>query len=443
MTFNELNLNNQLKNALADLGLTTPTPIQEKVFSVVMSGKDVCGIAQTGTGKTFAYLLPCLRQYVFTKEKNPQILIIVPTRELVVQVVEEAKKLSTYLSIRIAGVYGGVNFKPQAAEVAQGVDLLVATPGRVIDLFSSGVISSKAIKKLVIDEFDEMLNLGFRSQLIGIFDRLPAKRQNLLFSATISDEVEGMMEEFFNSPERVEATPVGTPLENITQLRYDVVNFYTKINLFLLLLEKDASMNKVLVFVSTKYLADHLFEELEGELGERVNVIHSNKSQLYRFDAVNHFKDNDNQVLIATDVIARGIDIESVSHVINFDLPETPQNYIHRIGRTGRADKRGIAISFVTEKEKERLEQIESLMNYSVEVHPTPAELEISDRQLAEEVPEVKMKIIKMKTDRDLSKGPAFHEKSEKNQKVNVRRDYEAEKKKKYGKSYEKRKRNK
>jgi ATP-dependent RNA helicase RhlE len=432
MTFKDLNLNNPLLNALEDLGLTIPTAIQEKVFSVVMSGKDVCGIAQTGTGKTFAYLLPCLRQFMFTKEKHPQIIVLVPTRELVVQVVEEAKKLTAYMSVRIVGIYGGVNFKPQAAEVSQGVDLLVATPGRIIDLLSAGVLSAKSIKKLVIDEFDEMLNLGFRPQLINIFDKLPEKRQNLLFSATLNDEVEGLMDTFFNHPERVEATPVGTPLDNISQTRFDVPNFYTKINLLKTLLDNDPSMNKVLVFVSTKHLADQLFAELESDFQDKVDVIHSNKTQLNRFEAVS--------VLIATDVIARGIDVASVSHVFNFDLPEIPQNYVHRIGRTGRADKRGVAISFVTEAEKERLKLIEALMNYQIETLPLPNDLEISTKQLPEEIPEVKMKIIKMKVGD--KPGPAFHEKSEKNSKVNVRRDHEAEKKRKYGKSYEKRRRN-
>ena len=231
MTFDELNLNKPLLNAINDLGFTTPTAIQQKVFSVVMSGQDVYGIAQTGTGKTLAYLLPCLRQFQFSKEKNPQVVILVPTRELVVQVVESVKKLTPYMSVVTVGVYGGVNMKPQVAEVLQGVDVLVATPGRLVDMLSSGVIKPKAVKKLVLDEADEMLNLGFRAQLKLILDTLPEKRQNLLFSATITDEVEQLMQEYFHHPVKVEATPAGTPLENIYQMAYQVPNFYTKVNL--------------------------------------------------------------------------------------------------------------------------------------------------------------------------------------------------------------------
>ncbi len=442
MTFAELNLTRPLQNAIDDLGIKTPTPIQEKVFSVVMSGQDVCGIAQTGTGKTFAYLLPCLRQFVFTKEKHPQILILVPTRELVVQVVEEAKKLSKYLSMRIVGIYGGVNFKPQAAEVIEGVDLLVATPGRIIDLMASGALSAKQVKRLVIDEFDEMLNLGFQPQLKQIFEKLPEKRQNLLFSATISEDIDGLLSTFFNHPTIIEATPSGTPLENIEQTAYEVPNFYTKVNLLYLLLSKNPSMDKVLVFVSTKHLANHLFDELEDRLEGQCEVIHSNKSQVYRFEAVNKFHSGQARILIATDVIARGIDVASVSHVFNFDLPEVPQNYIHRIGRTGRAEKNGNAIAFVTEKEQEFKTNIEELMNYKIPVLDLPPDLEISTESLKEEIPEIKMKVFLTTAPKVGTVGPAFHEKIDKNKKVNVRRDIKAEKKLKYGKSYENRGRN-
>ena len=333
MNFSELNLNRQLLNALEDLGLKTPTAIQEKVYSVVMSGKDVCGIAQTGTGKTFAYLLPCLRQFQFSKIKNPQILIIVPTRELVVQVLEEIQKLTKYMSVVSAGVYGGVNLRPQSAEVAAGVDVLVGTPGRLVDLLATGVLKPKFIKKLVIDEFDEMLNLGFRAQLKNIFDRLPERRQNLLFSATLNQDVEVLIEAYFNDLERIEATPVGTPLENISQSYYEVLNFNTKVNLLKLLFNENPEMNKVLVFVSTKHLADLVFEQLENVFGESIKVIHSNKAQNHRFAAVDDFESGKCRILVATDVIARGLDVAEVSHVINFDLPAVPESYVHRIGR--------------------------------------------------------------------------------------------------------------
>lgn len=438
MTFSELNLNRPLLNALEDLGFVTPTAIQESVFSIVMSGKDVCGIAQTGTGKTYAYLLPCLRQFNFSKEKNPQILIIVPTRELVTQVVEEVKKLGKYMSLLVVGVYGGVNLKPQAAEVAKGVDVLVGTPGRLVDLLFSGVVKPKSIKKVVIDEFDEMLNLGFRTQLTNIFDKLPVKRQNLLFSATINADVELLIGTYFTDLVRVEATPVGTPLENISQTYYEVPNFYTKSNLLELLLYAQTEMSKVLVFVSTKELADRVFEQLTETFGTGINVIHSNKSQNYRFGAVNDFQTGVCRVLIATDVIARGLDVSEVTHVINFDLPDAPQTYIHRIGRTGRVEQKGIAISFVNKKESSYLEEIEKLMNVSIPELILPKNLEISDQLLPEELPKIKSKHIEIKKGTGESVGAAFHEKSEKNSKVNVRRNHAAEMKRKYGKAYRK-----
>jgi ATP-dependent RNA helicase RhlE len=432
MTFNELNVNKPLLNALTDLGYTTPTPIQEKVFSVVMSGRDVCGIAQTGTGKTFAYLLPCLRQWQYSKDRLVQILILVPTRELVVQVVEAVKKLSVYTNLTVVGVYGGVNLKPQQAEVQQGLDVLVATPGRLVDLLTNGALKTKSLKKLVIDEFDEMLNLGFRTQLKTILDLLP-KRQNLLFSATLTDEVEQLVGTYFASPVRIEAAPVGTPLENIEQSAYEVPNFYTKVNLLTLLLNRNAAMSKVLVFAATKQLADQLYEHFEPDFTDQVGVIHSNKSQNYRFEAVNRFKAGTFRILIATDLIARGIDVADVSHVINFDLPEVPENYIHRIGRTGRADRAGIAISFITEGEKDRQAAIEELMKQPIPILPLPENLVISDELTDDEKPTVHMKTITVKAPKREDVGPAFHEKIAKNKKVNVRRDHAAEKMLKYG----------
>ena len=433
MTFDELNLNKPLLNALADLGYTTPTTIQQKVFSVVMSGQDVCGIAQTGTGKTFAYLLPSLRQFQSSKDKLPQLLIIVPTRELVVQVAESVKKLTTYMSLTVVGVYGGVNMKKQMAEVQQGLDILVATPGRLSDLLLNGALKTKAIKKLVIDEFDEMLDLGFRTQLKIILDLLPPKRQNLLFSATRTDDVDQLVNAYFNKPVRVEAAPTGTPLENIEQTAYLVPNFYTKINLLTLLLNRNSAMTKVLVFAATKQLADQLYDELEAGFPDQIGVIHSNKAQNQRFEAVNKFKAGTYRILIATDIIARGIDVADVSHVVNFDLPDVPENYIHRIGRTGRADKTGIAVSFITENAKEQQTAIEQLMNQPISQIPLPENLVISDELTEDEKPKIYMKSAEVKIPKREDVGPAFHDKSDKNKKVNVRRDHAAEKMLKYG----------
>ena len=434
MTFEDLNLNNALQSALTDLGYTNPTTIQHKVFPVAMSGRDVCGIAQTGTGKTFAYLLPCLKQWKFSKEKTPQILIVVPTRELVAQVVQTVKELTTYMSVVVVGVYGGVNINTQTAEVHKGVDVLVATPGRLYDLCMNGAVKTKAIKKLIIDEVDEMLNLGFRTQLKNILDLLPPKRQNLMFSATITPDVELLMNTYFNDPERVEAAPTGTPLENIEQTVYAVPNFYTKVNLLHLLLTEDESMTKVLVFAATKKLADDLYEQLEPKFPEKVGVIHSNKEQNHRFNTVKQFQEGNYRFIIATDIVARGIDISEVTHVINFDTPDVPENYIHRIGRTGRADKKGIAITFFTEKEKPLLEIIETLMKYTVPVTPLPEHLVISDVLTEDEIPKVFMKTYQVRLPKKEEVGPAFHEKSAKNSKVNFVVRRKDRMMKKYGK---------
>jgi ATP-dependent RNA helicase RhlE len=434
MNFSDLNLNTSLTKAIEDLGFQHPTTIQHRVFPVVMSGRDVCGIAQTGTGKTFAYLLPCLRLWKFDKNKDPQILIIVPTRELVVQVVESVKKLTTYMNVVSVGVYGGANINTQQLEVEKGVDVLVATPGRLYDLLLNGAFKTKTIKRLVIDEMDEMLNLGFRTQITNILSLLPGKRQNLLFSATITDEVESLMNDYFTEPERIEAAPTGSPVENIIQTAYDVPNFNTKVNLLELLLSSDETMTKVLIFVSTKSLADQLYEKLSLQFPEIVGVIHSNKEQNYRFNTVKQFKAGVFKYIIATDIMARGIDVAEVTHVINFDTPEVPENYIHRIGRTGRADKKGIAITFITEKEKPFQQKIETLMRQSIPMLSLPENLTISTVLIDDELPKVHMKTIQIKRPKIDAGGGAFHEKSAKNKKVNVRKSHKDEMMKKYGK---------
>lgn len=434
MTFADLNLTAPLLKALDEMGLTVPTTIQERAFPVIMSGRDVCGIAQTGTGKTFAYLLPCLRLLQFAKDRFPQMLVLVPTRELVVQVVEAARKLSAHRSLVVAGVYGGVNMKPQAEAIMNGVDILVATPGRLYDLVLNGALKTKSIKKLVIDEVDEMLNLGFRTQLRNIMEVLPERRQNLMFSATITEEVEQLMDTYFNQPERIEAAPTGTPLANIEQSAYEVPNFYTKVNLLNLLLSENEQLSKVLVFTATKKLADQLYEAMTKSYPEQVGVIHSNKEQNYRFNTVRSFKEGTYRFIIATDIVARGIDIAEVSHVINFDLPEVPENYIHRIGRTGRADRKGIAISFITDKEKPYRERIEQLMQYAIPEAPLPAHLTISTELTEDEQPKVFHKEIQLKVPKKEEGGAAFHEKSAKNQKTNRKVSHKDKMMAKYGK---------
>lgn len=433
MTFQELNLNTPLYNAIADLGFEKPTAIQEQSFNVICSGRDMVGIAQTGTGKTFAYMLPILRDLKFSKQENPRVLILVPTRELVIQVVEEIEKLSKYINNRVLGVYGGVNINQQKADVAQGLDILVATPGRLYDLAVSRVLQLKSIQKLVIDEVDVMLDLGFRHQLINIFDILPAKRQNIMFSATMTEDVDALINDFFLNPEKISVAVSGTPLENIAQFRYDVPNYYTKLNLIIHLLKDTKDLNKVLVFVSNKRMADRLFDGLTEHFPGECCVIHSNKTQNYRLRSIEQFDKGDKRILVATDVMARGLDFETVSHVFNFDTPSFPENYMHRIGRTGRAEKKGVAILFSAEAESEAREQIEALMQMTIPVLELPESVAISTELLDEERPENKERYNPLKRDED-EVGPAFHEKKEKNKKVNLGGSYKREIVKKYKK---------
>jgi ATP-dependent RNA helicase RhlE len=419
-TFKDLNLSKQLINALTDIGFDTPTPIQEKAFPVIMSGKDVVGIAQTGTGKTFSYLLPILRQITYSEQRQPRVLIVVPTRELVMQVVGEIEKLSKYMNVRFTGVYGGGNINIQKQKVYDGLDILVATPGRLIDLTLSRTLQFNGIQKLVIDEVDEMLNLGFRAQLIKILDILPEKRQNLMFSATLNEDVEMMIENYFTKPVYVELITRGTPLEKIIQQAYHVPNFYTKVNLLENLLQTDTEFKKVLVFVKNKKIADEIFKELETDFGQDIGVIHSNKTQPQRFQAVKQFDEGVHKLLIATDVIARGLDLKDVTHVLNFDMPlKDPNSYIHRIGRTGRADKTGISVSFITKTDIDIQKSIEALMNKKMTVLEIPETVEISINLTQDEKPVTRDKNLN-KNKKLVKPTGAFHEKSEKNKKVNL-----------------------
>ena len=436
MTFHDLNLSKSLLNALDEIGVTAPTAIQQKVFSPIMAGNDVVGVAQTGTGKTYAYLLPVLRQWKFSKSPIPQILIMVPTRELVAQLVEEVNKLTTYLTFQTVGVYGGTNIKTHIAAVEAGCDLVVGTPGRLLDLMLKGALKTKGVKKLIIDEVDEMLNLGFRTQLNNIIQYLPERRQNLMFSATMPEDVEQIINLYTDYYEKIETAPSGAPLENIEQYAYEAKNFNTKANLLELLLINDDQMSKVLVFVSTKKMADALYERMQPNFEEQLGVIHSSKSQNNRFNTVNCFQDGTYRFIIATDVIARGLDVSQVTHVVNFDMSSVAESYIHRIGRTGRAEKRGIAISFISEIEQAYRKQIEELMGAEIPIKSIPEELEISDELIPLEVPDdyVPFNYHKMKGPK--ISGDAFHEKLDKNKKENTKVHYETKMQKKYKKQY-------
>ncbi len=434
MTFQDLNLNTPLLNALDELGLMQPTPIQSQSFNVIASGKDMVGIAQTGTGKTFAYLLPILRHMKFSTQENPRVLILVPTRELVVQVVDEVEKLSQYINNRILGVYGGTNINTQKRAIAEGVDILVATPGRLYDLALSRVLQLKSIQKLVIDEVDVMLDLGFRHQLLNIFDMLPERRQNIMFSATMTKDVEDLINGYFINPTKISIAVSGTPLDNIIQTRYDVPNFNTKVNLLEALLQDTDTYQKVLVFVAYKRMADRLFDKVEELFPGESCVIHSNKTQNYRLRSIEQFESGEHRVLIATDVMARGLDIDDITHVINFDTPDYPENYMHRIGRTGRAKKQGHALLFSTEKEQEARAGIEALMQMAVPLEPFPEDVTISTELIEEERPKIKEHYNPLKHRDEDAPGPAFHEKKDKNKKTNQGGSYRRKIESKYKK---------
>lgn len=430
-SFNEFNISKQLQYAIADLGFEKPTPIQAQSFSVIMSGTDMVGIAQTGTGKTFAYMLPILQDLKFSKEINPRVLVMVPTRELVLQIVEEIEKFGKYSSIRVIGVFGGTNINRQKEAVAEGADIIVATPGRLYDLVVSRALQLKAVKKVVIDEVDVMLDLGFRFQLTNILELLPNKRQNIMFSATMTDDVNVFIHDFFIAPTTVSVAVSGTPLENISQYAYKVENFYTKANLLKHLLQNESDFKKVLVFVPNKKSADLLFDILDEFFGSEVAVIHSNKTQNYRIRSIENFNAEKTRILVTTDVMARGLDLDQVSHVINFDAPNFPENYMHRIGRTGRAEQEGTSILLYTEKEEDAKAAIESLMDLQIEELDFPKEVEISKQLTYEEKPQV----VEINNPNNVEEvGPAFHEKKEKNRKENQGGSYKRIIKQKYKK---------
>jgi ATP-dependent RNA helicase RhlE len=432
-TFEDFKIKKQLQNAIADLGFEKPTPIQQESYSTILGGSDFVGIAQTGTGKTIAYLLPILQDLKFSKELNPRVLVLVPTRELVIQIVEQIEKLATYINLRVLGVYGSTNMNPQKQAISEGLDIIVGTPRRLYDLTLTGVLRLKSIKKLVIDEVDIMLDFGYKTQLKNIFEYLPTKRQNILFSATMTTYIDELIDSFLVNPIKKTISISGTPLESISQECYAVPNFYTKVNLLDHLLKDKKEYNKVLIFVATKVSADRLFEILDFQ--SEVSVIHSGKEQNYRSRSIDNFANGTSRILIATDVISRGIDIEKISTVISFDTPFYPENYIHRIGRTGRAEEQGRAILFYTEKEIALKEEIESLMNYTIPFNEFPEEVEVTARLTPEE--KSKPSDIQELPDKNsaIEPGPSFHEKSAKNSKEKVvRKSYQKILKERYKK---------
>jgi len=433
-SFEDFKIKKPLLNAIADLGFEKPTPIQQESYSAILGGADFVGIAQTGTGKTIAYLLPILQDLTFSEQSNPRVLILAPTRELVIQIVEQIVKLTPYINVRVVGVYGGSgNINSQRKAIVTGIDIIVGTPRRVYDLALSNVLRLKSIKKLVIDEVDIMLDFGYKTQLKNIFEYLPAKRQNILFSATMTNYVDELTDDFLVNPVKKTIAVSGTRLENISQESYAVPNFYTKVNLLNHLLKDKKEYNKVLIFVGTKVNADRLFELLKFE--NEISIIHSGKEQNIRTRAIEKFESGKSRILIATDVIARGIDIEKISTVISFDTPFYPENYIHRIGRTGRAEQQGRSILFYAEKETQLKDAIESLMNYTIPLNEWPDEVQVSTQLAPEEKEKVLEPVEQNHKKSAIEVGASYHEKSAKNSKEKTKKkSYTQKVKEKFGK---------
>ena len=371
LTFEDLKLSRQFLNALEDLGHSIPTPVQAKCIPLALAGHDVMGIAQTGTGKTAAFVLPILMKLKYAQGQWPKAVIFAPTRELVMQIRDQVKVLSAYTDLRFTALYGGIGPKDQIAAVEQGIDIIISTPGRFLDLYKRGVLITKEIKTMVLDEADKMMDMGFMPQIRNILEVIPVKRQNLLFSATMPEKVVKLSEEFLEFPEVAEVAPQATTAPTIEQMLFQAPNFKTKINLLEFLLQ-DPALERVIIFVKTKTNANNVSKFLERKGLGSVRVIHANKGQNSRINAIQEFREGNVRLLVSTDVTARGMDISMVSHVINFDVPLVYEDYVHRIGRTGRAHHSGIAITFANELEMYHICKIEQLIRQDIPISPLP-----------------------------------------------------------------------
>ncbi len=409
-TFEDLKISKSILKAIEELGFTEATPIQEKAIPMIRSGVDVLGIAQTGTGKTAAYLIPLIMKLVKAEGNDPRAIILAPTRELAIQVGEDLEDLTRFTNLRHATVYGGIGWTKHAELIKPGVDILVATPGRLWDLYRAEAVSLKKVKTLVIDEADRMLDMGFIPQIRNFLEVLPVKRQNLLFSATFNEKVETMSHEFLDFPERVEVAPSATPAELIDQYYYSVPNFQTKLNLINYLLRDEETYSRVIVFVGTKENAEMVFKIIKRRSEGEKRILHSNKGQSTRLNAINAFKSGIVRILITTDVSSRGIDVESVSHVINFDLPQNHEDYVHRIGRTARANNTGTAISLINPAEELKFHQIEELIRMEIKRLELPEDLEITATKKEESQDQLR-EIDRQKRAADPTFKGAFHEK--------------------------------
>ncbi|HEY4788941.1 MAG TPA: DEAD/DEAH box helicase [Bacteroidales bacterium] len=376
MQFQSLNIIEPILRSLKEEGYTTPTPIQEQAIPIVLQGTDLLGCAQTGTGKTAAFAIPILqllsRNKTFEKKRKIKSLVVTPTRELAMQIDESFKTYGKYTGLTSDVIFGGVNQNPQTKSIQKGLDILVATPGRLLDLMNQGFLSLKDIEFFVLDEADRMLDMGFIHDIRKVIAALPARRQSLFFSATMPPEIVKLAGTILHHPVMVEVTPASSTVDIIKQYIY----FVDKVNKHALLIDvlKDQKIKTALVFTRTKHGADKIARILIKN-NIRAEAIHGNKAQNARQRALTNFKEQTTRVLVATDIAARGIDVDDLGFVINYEIPNVPETYVHRIGRTGRAGAEGTALSFCDAEEKAYLRDIEKLINKKIEVvdrHPFP-----------------------------------------------------------------------
>lgn len=384
MSFKDLDLIVPILKALDEEGYSVPTPIQQQSIPMILQQKDLLGCAQTGTGKTAAFAIPLLQQLHQQKQQSNstvekirkiQVLVLTPTRELAIQVGESFQAYGKHLPLKHLVIFGGVSQFAQVKSLERGVDILVATPGRLLDLMNQQIISLRDIKYFVLDEADRMLDMGFIHDVKRIITKLPTQRQTVFFSATMSPEVQALSASLLNDPVKVKITPPATTAERIQQSLYHVQQQNKKALLLHLL--KDDTIKTALVFTRTKYGADKICKELV-KAGHRAAAIHGNKSQQARQSALLDFRNGKIRLLVATDIAARGIDVDGVTHVFNYEIPNVPETYVHRIGRTGRAGATGLAVSFCDPEEKPFLRDIEKLIRKNVEVIKNPLPEEVS-----------------------------------------------------------------
>lgn len=413
LSWNDFKLNKQLLDAIAESGFQQPTEIQQKSIPLITGGQQIIGIAQTGTGKTAAYLLPLFMKLRYAQGNEVRAVILVPTKELVVQVAAQATALAKYTDLRIVAIYGGVGPKTQIEQINKGLDLIIATPGRFLELYQRNEIPVKQIKTLILDEGDRMMDMGFMPQLRKIFEVIPSKRQNLLFSATFPEKMDRLVNEFIEFPIRVEVTPQATVATKVSQELYYVPNFITKINFLEYLLTRKDDFNRVMIFTRTKAAANNIFNFLDRKKLGPVKVVHSNKGQNTRINAMNEFKEGKLRILVSTDVASRGIDVTNVSHVINFDVPIVYEDYVHRTGRTGRAFQEGTAITLATDSEKYHIDKIEKIIREKIPVKNMPEEV-IRAETTFHESHDMAREIDRQKRYQDPEFKGAFHEKKRK-----------------------------